>query len=134
MEMDEALGPWMVTLRAGESRAFNARGALLNGNMRIGRFLQASKASVRGLIAFIGPYFQTAIVCTTAPSRGKARTASDPSLVNEFEKRPLRPPFLSALGALGAVGSAGKQKAADKMPAACLIAINYVNSISHRFE
>jgi glycogen debranching enzyme len=30
--------------------------------------------------------------------------------------------------------SAGKQKAADKMPAACLIAINYVNSISHRFE
>jgi hypothetical protein len=57
----------------------------------------------------------------------------DLSLVIEFERRPL-PPFLSALGAPGAVGSAGKQKAADKMPAACLIAINYVNSISHRFE
>src|SRR5215468_2446036 len=115
----------MVTLRAGESRAFNARCALLNGNLRIGRFLQASKASVRGLIAFIGPYFQTAVVCTTA---------SDPSRVNEFERRPLRQPFLSALGAPGAVGSAGKQKAADKMPAACLNAINYVNSISHRFK
>jgi len=65
---------------------------------------------------------------------GKARTASDPSLVNEFERQLLRPPFLSALGVLGAVGSAVKQKAADKMPAACLNAINYVNSISHRFE
>jgi hypothetical protein len=75
---------------------------MLNGNMRIGRFLQASKASVRGLIAFIGPYFQTAIVSTTALSRGNARTANDPSLVNEFERRPSRPPFLSALGALGA--------------------------------